>query len=543
MASVAPSVLSCLSITNNLVMIALVFLILVVPLFFLLRSSKVGRRRGGKEPPLAAGAWPIIGHLWLFTRSQPPQITLGAMADKYGAIFRIKIGSQRAVVINNWKTAKECFTTNDIALSSRPRVVAVEHLTYNQAIVSFAPYGHYWREMRRIANQELLSTRRIELSRHLRVSELEASIKALYKLWAEKHNNNNDNDASSSGYVAVEMKKWFGELMLSMVLRVVAGKRYFGGSDEEEAQRFLKTMREFMRQLGLVVVGDAVPWLRWLDLGGHEKAMKKTAKEMDAIMVEWLEEHRRKRANSDQDGGDQDFMDVMLSILDGTQLAGFDSDTVIKATTWILMGGSIDTTSGTLIWILSCMLNNTGTIEQAQKELNIYVGKDRLVNETDISKLVYIQAIVKETLRLYPTAIFSGPREFADDCYVNGYYISKGTQLITNLWKIHTDPSIWSDPLEFKPERFLTTHKDVDVRGNHFELIPFGSGRRMCPGLSFALPMIHLTLATFLQSFEISRPSDEPIDMTEIFGLTTMKATPLDVLIKPRLSSRLYGLS
>ncbi|MED6218268.1 hypothetical protein PIB30_025190 [Stylosanthes scabra] len=520
------------------VMIALVFLILLlVPLLFLFRS-----RRGAKEPPLAAGAWPIIGHLWLFTGSQPPQITLGAMADKYGAIFRIKIGSQRAVVINNWETAKECFTTNDVALLSRPRVVAVEHLTYNQAILSFAPYGHYWREMRRIANQELLSTRRIELSSHLRVSELESSIKALYKLWAEKHNNENEN----SGYVAVEMKKWFGELMLNIVLRVVAGKRFFvGGSDEEEAERFLKTMREFMRQLGLFVVGDAVPWLRWMDLGGHEKAMKETAKEMDAIMVEWLEEHRRKRANSDhQDaGGDQDFMDVMLSIIDGTQLGGFDSDTIVKATTWILMGGSIDTASATLVWIISCMLNNKATIEQAQTELDIHVGRERIVKETDISKLVYIQAIVKETLRLYPTAIFSGPREFSDDCFVNGYYIPKGTQLITNLWKIHTDPSIWSDPLEFKPERFLTTHKDVDVRGNHFELMPFGSGRRMCPGLSFALPMIHLTVATFLQCFEISKPSDEPIDMTEIFGLTTMKATPLDVLIKPRLSSRLYGLS
>ncbi|MED6218269.1 hypothetical protein PIB30_025191 [Stylosanthes scabra] len=521
------SILSTLRTTN----LTLLFLILLIPLLFLLKTSKAGRRRRGlKEPPLAAGAWPIFGHLWIFRSSQPPQKTLGAMADKYGAIFRIKIGSKRAVVINDWKTAKECFTTNDIAVSSRPRLIAIERLTYNQAMFAFTPYGPYWREVRRICNQELLSNRQIELSSHVRVSEVQAGIKALFKLWSEKKN---------GGYVAVEMRKWFGELMLRTVVRVVAGKRGFGS--EEEAQRCLKALRDLMRQLGLFLVGDAVPWLRWLDFGGHEKAMKETAKETDAIVGEWLEEHRRRRACGEV--GSQDFMDAMLSILDGAELGGFDADTVIKSTTLILMAGSIDTTSGTLIWILSCILNNTATIELAQKELDIHVGKERFVKENDLSKLDYIQAIVKETLRLYPTAIFSGPHEFTDDCFVNGYYIPKGTQLITNLCKIHTDPSIWSDPLDFKPERFLTTHKNVDVRGNNFELIPFGSGRRICVGLSFAIPMLHLTLATFLQCFEISKPSDEPIDMSEVFGLTTTKINPLDVLIKPRLSSRLYDLA
>ena len=109
------------------------------------------------------------------------------------------------------------------------------------------------------------------------------------------------------------------------------------------------------------------------------------------------------------------------------------------------------------------------------------------------------------------------------------------------MWKLQTDPNIWSDPLEFKPERFLTTHKDVDMRGHHYELLPFGSGRRVCPGISFGLQTIHVTLATFLHSLEFSKPSDEPIDMSEVFGLTTMKATPLEVLVRPRLSSHLYG--
>ncbi|MED6218270.1 hypothetical protein PIB30_025192 [Stylosanthes scabra] len=341
------------------------------------------------------------------------------------------------------------------------------------------------------------------------------------------------------------MKKWFGELILNMTLRAVAGKRYLGGSDggsDEEGRRYLKALREFVQQLGKMLAGDAVPWLRWVDLGGHEKAMKETAKELDAMCDKWLEEHREKRVLEGDDGRSQDFIDVMLSVLDGTdEIAGYDADTIIKATVLILTAGAVDTSTVSLTWIISCLLNNTASLEEAQKELDLQVGKERYLKESDISNLVYIQAIVKETLRLHPPSTLSGLRVFTEDCTIDGYYIPKGTPLMTNLWKIHRDPNIWLDPLDFKPERFLTgNHKNVDVRGNHFELIPFGSGRRICPGISFAMPLIHLTLATFLQSFEISKPSHEPIDMTEKFGLTTTKATPLVVLIKPRLFPKLY---
>jgi cytochrome P450 len=187
-------------------------------------------------------------------------------------------------------------------------------------------------------------------------------------------------------------------------------------------------------------------------------------------------------------------------------------------------------------------LNNRHVLKKAQEELDIEVGKERIVNVSDIDKLVFLQAIVKETLRLYPPAPLSTPREFSEDCIIGGYQVPKGTRLITNIWKIQTDPRVWSDPLKFDPERFLTTHKHVDVKGigQHFELIPFGSGRRACPGASFALQMLHLALASFLHMFEISSPSNAPVDMSERFGLTNIKATPLDVLITPRLCSELY---
>ena len=142
---------------------------------------------------------------------------------------------------------------------------------------------------------------------------------------------------------------------------------------------------------------------------------------------------------------------------------------------------------------------------------------------------------------MYPGGPLSGPRIFTEDCTIAGYHIQKGTRFIPNFWKIQTDPKNWPEPFEFKPERFLTTHKDVDLKGHHFQFIPFSSGRRSCPGLAFGLQMVQFTLASFLHAFEISNPSSAPIDMTESFGMTNVKAAPLNVLIKPRLSSELYG--
>ncbi|RYR08378.1 hypothetical protein Ahy_B05g076035 [Arachis hypogaea] len=195
--------------------------------------------------------------------------------------------------------------------------------------------------------------------------------------------------------------------------------------------------------------------------------------------------------------------------------------------------GGVDTVTVTLTWAMCLLMRNPNILEKAKEELDTQVGNQRCIKESDINKLVYLQAIVKETLRLCPAAPLSAPREFTQDCTLGGYHIKKGTQLITNIWKINTNSHSWPYPLEFKPERFLTTHKDVDVRGHHFELLPFGSGRRMCPGVSFGLQMVHFTLASFLHSFEILNPSSEPVDMTGILGLTNVKATPLEVLVKP----------
>ncbi|KAL6212964.1 hypothetical protein ACLB2K_018179 [Fragaria x ananassa] len=230
-------------------------------------------------------------------------------------------------------------------------------------------------------------------------------------------------------------------------------------------------------------------------------------------------------------------MDMMLSVLDDSilEFGGTTADTMNKATCLALILGGTDTTTVTLTWALSLLVNNPAVLKKAQNELDAKVGRNRQVNESDVKNLVYLQAIIKETLRLYPAVPLLAPHESTEDCTVGNYHVHAKTRLIVNVWKLHRDPNVRQVPCIFRPERFLSCLEDFDVRGQNFELMPFGSGRRICPGISLALQVIELALAHLLHGFEITAPSDEPVDMSETVGLTNMKATPLQVLLKPRL--------
>ncbi|KAF4393176.1 hypothetical protein G4B88_001910 [Cannabis sativa] len=682
--------------------------------------------------PEAAGAWPIIGHLHLFGDKNLTHKTLGAMADKDGPIFTIKLGSHKVVVVNNGEIAKDCFTTHDMAFSTRPTIVASKLLGYNYAMFGFAPYGAYWREMRKIATVELLSNKRLDLLKHIWSSEVDTWASELYnKLCLEK--------GSEKNRVLVDMKRWFGHLTGNISVRLIGGKRCFGennstksGFGEEESVRCRKVMRDFSYLFGVFVLADAIPFLGWWDVNGYKKAMKKTASELDVLIAGWLEEHKHKRKLFGKKGNngnnnsneEKDFMDVMLNILDGANVDGVDADTINKATClqtldsqfekissmleqhfktindqfdqlyvaaqstlkstpvnmeefvdveelteghvvpsavdsmddssvdpigiirdgcdallrlnrkgdasgmfvdrkmvlreivlgvnggspwesihtplkdrrwifdrgrqWIfdrrrrtnfdedeqsrkVIGGrreawsrriaesamanrvddnpsnlmlpASDTTMIALTWALSLLLNNPNKLQKAQLELDQIVGRERNVEESDIQNLIYLQAIIKETIRLYPPSPLL-LRATKEDCTLTcGYHVRKGTRLMVNAWKIQREEGVWGhNSEEFEPERFLTSHKEVDLRGKlGFEIVSFGGGRRSCPGVSLALRMVHLGLARFLHGFEVSKKLDnEEVDMTETTGLTNSRATPLEVFLTPRLHSKLY---
>ncbi|KAK2660430.1 hypothetical protein Ddye_006963 [Dipteronia dyeriana] len=411
----------------------------------------------------------------------------------------------------------------------------MEILGYNFSIIGFSPYGHYWRQARKIATFELLSNHRLEKLKHIRESEMKTSLKELYELWVKERSN-------CSNKVLIEMNGWFEDATLNVILRLIVGKRCSAREGEEISGNWKEELTSFFKLSGKFLVSDALPFLRWLAIGGDEKSMKKIAKELDIVVQEWLDEHKRKRA-SGETKEDEDFMDVMMTILqDDAQLfPGRDVDTVNKATCLTMILAATDTTTVTLTWALTLLLNHRDILKNAQNELDTRVGSERQVKESDIKNLVYLQAILKETMRLYPAGPLSIPHESMEDCTVSGYHIPAQTRLLVNLWKIHRDPAVWSDPCEFQPERFLTTHKDFDVRGQNFEYMPFGSGRRMCPGVSFALQVSQLTLASLIHGFDFETQSNEAVDTSEGIGLTFVKATPLQVILSPWLSPSLYA--
>ncbi|KAK7410001.1 hypothetical protein VNO78_00458 [Psophocarpus tetragonolobus] len=502
-------------------------------LLFLFVLESIARRcrtrmaKTTKAPPEASGAWPLIGHLHLLSGSKAPHVTLGNMADKCGPIFTLRLGVHKTLVVSNWEMAKQCFTVNDKAFASRPKSVAFEVLGYNFSMIGFSPYGSYWRQVRKIATLELLSPKRVDMFKHLMESEVKASVKESYNNWLKKK-------SSGSEKVGTEMKRWFGDIMLNIMFTAVVGKRFCGEAEEKE--RIRKAVRDVFDLSGSFTVSDALPYLRWLDLDGKEKEMKRTAKELDRFANVWLQEHKRNR-----NSGTNDFMDVLLGLVDGgEEFDGRDAETTTKATCLALILAGTDTTMGTMTWALSLLLNNREILKKATDELDTHIGKDKMVEVSDLIKLEYLQSIIKETLRLYPVGQLSMPHESVEDCIVGGYHVPAGTRLLTNISKIQRDPLVYHDPLEFRPERFLTTHRDMDIKGQHFELIPFGAGRRMCPGFSFSFQIMQLTLATLLHGFDIITPDGRPVDMLEQIGLTNIMASPLQVFLTPRLSAYIY---
>ncbi|XP_030523113.1 xanthotoxin 5-hydroxylase CYP82C4-like [Rhodamnia argentea] len=514
--------------------IGLAVLLVIIYLYASLHRSKRSNKTG-QTLPEAAGAWPLLGHLHLLGPNKLLHRILAAMADQYGPAFSIRLGIHRVLVVSNWEVAKECFTLNDRVFPTRPRSLSVKLMGYDHAMFGFAPYGPYWRGMRKLAVVELLSNHRLDMLKHVRDAETNLLVKGLYEKWLS----NGENP------VTVDMEKDFGHVAMNITVRMVAGKRYLSGDkgDEEESTRCQKALGDFFFLVGQFMVSDAIPFLGWLDVvKGRVAEMKRTAEELDWVLGRWVENHRKRRAAAKVEDDEQDFIHFMLSAteLEDGKYSVQEADTIIKATCLSVILGGNDTTVLTLTWALSLLLNNHHSLERAQDELDVQVGEHRQVEESDIKNLTYLQAIVKETLRLYPVLPLSVQREAMEDCTVAGFHVPAGTRLMVNLWKLQRDPRIWSRASDFQPERFLTDHVHVDVRGHSFEYIPFGSGRRMCPGVSFGLQVVQLILARLLHAFKLERISGSEVDMSESPGLTMPRATPLEVVLTPRLPATFY---
>ncbi|KAJ7961597.1 putative Cytochrome P450 [Quillaja saponaria] len=389
--------------------------------------------------------------------------------------------------------------------------------------------------MRKVTRLEILSAQRVDaLKRTVFASEINIMIEDLFLFCT-----------NNGGTSKVDISECIEILQLNVMVKVMTGRRYsvsFHDAAEGEVKRLKYMTNEFMYLFGQVDASDLFPFLGWFNFQTQNlKSMKRLAKEMDELFVTWIEEHAKMKQKGDPTFDQNNFIDILQSAIEEKNNYGYTRDTIIKASILGLIVGGTETTTTTVIWLLSLLLKNKHTLKLVQEELDLHVGRERKVEYSDINNLVYLQATVKETLRLYPPGPVLVPHLANEDCQVQGYHVPKGTRLIVNAWKVHRDPNVWPEPEKFKPERFLTTHKGVDASGKHFVLLPFGSGRRACPGYTFATQLMYLAIARLLQGFDLKTPSNEPIDMTETTGISLSRETPLEVCLTPRLSPELYA--
>ncbi|KAI3892354.1 hypothetical protein MKW92_015273 [Papaver armeniacum] len=514
-------------ITASIVLV-IVSIVLLYNVFFLVTNKK-------NKAPNASGSWPLIGHLSLFMNDKVTlHKTLGTLADKYGPAFNIRLGNHDILVVSDWEMVKQCFNTqNDPLFSNRPLTLGVKYIFNERTSIAFSPYGTYWRELRKIAAQQLLSKQRLESWKHLKIKEIDAAFSRLNEL---------------CGATPIRMDDWLSELSFNVYARVVFGYRRGGktaitGEPACNGDKYKKTLEgAFGLMSNAFAVSDVFPCLEWIDRSrGLVRDLKHFRDELNLIAGCLIEEHRQKRSQSlsksDKGVGDeQDFIDVLLSVVEQSQLPGDDPDLVIKCIILEAIAGALDTTGKTLTWILSLLLNHPQVLKRAREEVDMHVGRDGSIDESDISKLVYTNAIIKESMRLYPNAALIDRLTF-EECEVGGFHVPAGGRLMVNVWKIQRDPSVWDDPLEFKPERFLSNDDtvDMDFKGQKYELLPFGIGRRICPGVLSALQVMHIVVARLIHGFDMKPASaGGKVDMAEKPGMGCCLMTPLEVMVSPR---------
>ncbi|XP_030926572.1 cytochrome P450 81Q32-like isoform X1 [Quercus lobata] len=478
-------------------------LLLLFIAFKIFLQTRTQRKHLPPSPP----SLPILGHLHLLKK--PLHRTFHRLSQKYGHVFSLRFGSKLVVIISSPSAVEECFTKNDIVLANRPRFSVGRHLGYNYTTMVSAPYGDHWRNLRRISALEIFSTNRLNMFLGIRRDEIKH---LLHKL------SNN----STQGFAKVELKSMFSELTFNIIMRMVGGKRYYGEDvkDVEEARQFREIMNEIVKLAGASNPGEFVAVLRWIDHGGLEKKLKGLAKRTDVFLQSLIDEVR----NKEEEGNTM--IDHLLSLQKSQP--EYYTDQIIKGLMMVLILAGTDTSAVILEWVMSNLINHPDVLKKARVDLDNQIGQEKLIDELDVSKLHYLQCIISETFRLYPAAPLLVPHFSSNDCTIGGYDIPRDTILLVNAWAIHRDPELWEDTTSFKPERFEIGECDP------YKLMPFGLGRRACPGAGLAQRTISLTLGSLIQCFEWERVTNEKVDMTEGNGITMPKVIPLEAMCKAR---------
>uniref|UniRef100_A0ACD5XXM3 Uncharacterized protein n=1 Tax=Avena sativa TaxID=4498 RepID=A0ACD5XXM3_AVESA len=484
------------------------------------------QRRPGNVLPAPPGPKPLpmIGNVGMM--GQLTHRGLATLAKKYGGLMHLRLAWFRTYVVSTPGYAREVLQAQDSVFSDRPATVAISYLSYDRADMAFADHGPLWRHTRKLCVMKLFSRRRSGtwLAVRQECAELVRAVAAAPE--------------------GVNL----GKLMFRFTKNVIFRAAYSTAADDE----IIGILRECSDLFGAFSVGDVVPWFSWMDRQGINRRLRAARGAIDGFLEKIIDEHVERGRKPDDP--DADMVDGLLEFLDETsrssKAGGHGQQNTlrltrknIKAICMDIMVGGTETVALAVEWAMAGMLHNPGVLLRLQKELADVVGLDRNVDESDLANLPFLKCVVKETLRLHPPIPLLLHRT-SEDCTVGGYSVPTGSRVMINVWAIGRDAEVWEDAEKFCPTRFMPegVAAGLDMKGGCFELLPFGSGRRSCPGMALGQYAMELTVAQLAHGFDWALPNGmkpAELDMGDMFGLSAPRAVRLSAVPTPRLACHL----